>query len=256
MNCIKSKSQLTKLVVSAILLFPLSLFSQVVAHKTVELKNGSIFRGVVYMESIDTIRLLTEEDHILVFARKDIVKLEKSPNRHSLYTEKMETSKNWYSTTNFLVDFDWLDQLGFGVESYFGLKHHQRFQNGIGVGFKLDIDGYDYEPFTGHIAIQNRVNLQRFGSTPFVTYEPAYLLMFKSDYYGKPLYKPFAHSVGIGYRYYKPRKGRSFNVSMLVQRRKGLGIRNTWDVTTNTFTRTLGDYSTEYRMIIQFGFQI
>jgi len=256
MNCIKIKSQLTKLLALAFLLLPLNLFSQVVAHKTIELKNGSIFRGVICEESADTIRLLTEEDHILVFARKDIIKMEKSPNRYSLYTEKMETSKNWYSTTNFLVDFNWLDELGFGIESYFGLKHHHRFQNGIGIGFRRKMYTYDFESFTGHVALQNRVNLMRLGSTPFVTYEPAYLLMFKSDYYGKPLYKPFAHSVGIGYRFYKPKKGRSFNVSMLVQRRKGLGIRNKWDVTTNTFTRTLGDYSTEYKMIIQFGFQI
>jgi hypothetical protein len=224
------------------------------SHKRIKLKNGSEYKGVILQNSNDTIRLLTEEDHILLFLTEEVSSIEAQKKSAYLYIASTE-SKKWYSTTNFLCDFDATDQLGFGVETFFGVKHHKYLQNGLGLGFKQDLGWYNYEPLTAHIALQNRVNLKPFGSTPFISYEPSYILSL-NDGLLSDRYKKIGHSFEIGYRFYKPKKGRSFNLSAAVLRRMGEDFDSVYDFNTRTYSSNSLGWNPEYKMVLKFGYQL
>lgn len=227
---------------------------QVGSFKRVVLKNGSEFKGILLQDGGDTIKILTEEDHIYLFKRSEVSEIIDQKKSASLYISEVD-NKRWYSTTNFLCDFDATDQLGFGVETFLGVKHHKHFQNGIGVGFKQDLGWYDYEPFTMHIAIQNRINLLAQGSTPFIAYEPAYLVML-NDGLQQDLYKKFAQSFELGYRFYRPKKRRSFNLSAAVLRRVGQDLQYRYNPVTRSYNYEYLGWIPEYKMVLKFGWQL
>ncbi len=238
-----------------LLLGTFTCFAQLGNHKRIILKNGSEYKGIVVRNSNDTLQLLTSEDHLLLFTKDQVLKVEDESKASMKYILATEGQKKWYSTTNLLVDFDATDQLGVGVETFYGIRHNKHFQNGIGIGFKQDIGWYNYEPLTAHIALQTRVNLRPAGSTPFLSYEPAYLLMLNSGL-RDDRYKKFGHSLELGYRFYKPRKGRSFNLSMAVLRRVGEDFERRYDPVYRVFNYTSLGWNPEYKMVLKLGWQL
>ena len=241
--------------ISIVLLGISQSFAQVGTHQLVSLKNGSQYKGILLRNANDTLQLLTEEDHILLFTKNEVLSVEPYRKSSVRYINSLENHKKWYSTTNFLVDFDALDQLGFGVESFFGIKHNKYFQNAIGFGFKQDFGWYNYEAFTAHISIQNRVNLRASGSTPFVSYEPAYIHMLNSGLQSDR-YKNIGHSFEMGFRFFKPKNGHSFNVSAAVLRRVGEYFIIEYDPVIRGYTYKSLGWEPEYKMVVKLGWQL
>lgn len=190
---------------------------QVGEHQKVILKNGSEYKGILLQNTNDTIRLLTEEDHILQFTTTEVSTVE-SASRHNREYITASDSRKWYSTTNFFTDLQYFEGFSLGLETFVGIKHHNYFQSGIGIGIQEDWSWNDFEPFIGHITIQNRANLFKSGSTPFISYEPSLIIPIKNNRRESSV-KPFGHNLELGYRFYRPKKGHSFNISAGVRRR-------------------------------------
>lgn len=234
-----------------ILLSALSTFAQLGANKRVVLANGNSYKGIIISETDSTVKLVTPEDHTLSFHRADIVEILGEGKQSKTYISAFENQRKWYSTTNILCDFDALDQLGFGIETFMGIKHNKHFQNGVGLGFKQDLGWFNYEPLTIHLALQNRFNLMQTGSTPFISYEPAFLIMPNNA--NEPnYYKHLAHSFEIGFRKFKPEKERSFNISMALLRRVGVEY---YDYN-RKLPHSEQKWQPEYKLVIKLGWQL
>lgn len=159
-----------------------------------------------------------------------------------------------YSTTSFFTNYSTTDNIaGFslGIETFVGIKHHKYFQSGIGIGIQEDWGWNNFEPFIGHITIQNRVNLFKSGSTPFISYEPSLIIPIKNPE-RKSRIKPFGHNLELGYRFYRPKKGHSVNISAGIRRRV-----NEYFVSKSRPTRieSIGFFPT-YTMVIKLGWQL
>ena len=237
--------------IGCILLSTLSTFAQLGANKRVVLTNGNSYKGIIISETDSIIKLVTPEDHTLSFNRIDIVEILGEGKQSKIYISALENQRKWYSTTNVLCDFDALDQLGFGIETFLGIKHNKYFQNGFGVGFKQNLGWFNYEPLTIHLALQNRFNLMQTGSTPFISYEPAYLIM-PSNANEPNYYKHLAHSFEIGFRKFKPEKERSFNISMALLRRVGVEY---YDYN-RKLPHSEQNWQPEYKLVMKLGWQL
>ena len=229
--------------------------AQVGTHQLITLKNGSQYKGILVRNSNDTLQLLTLEDHLLLFTTKQVTKIEPQRKRSLNYISNLENQKKWYSTTNLLVDFDEGDQLGIGAETFVGLKHNNHFQNGVGFGFKQEIGWYNYEALTAHLALQNRVNLLAYGSTPFILYEPSYLLLLNSGLRSNR-YKNIGHSLELGFRFYYPNNGKSLNLSLAILRRVGEDFQQQYDPNLRTFKYISLGWNPEYKVVFKLGLQL
>jgi hypothetical protein len=245
----------TRNLITLFLLFLVKLsIAQVVKHQRIILKNGSEYKGILLRNSNDTIQLVTEEDHVLLFQSTEVDTIISSPKFSKLYNTAADNRK-WYCTTNFFTDYSTQDNyFGFalGIETFVGIKHHSHFQNGIGIGIAEDWGWNNFEPFIGHIALQNRANLFKTGSTPFISYEPSFIIPIKNNRRESSI-KRIGHNLDIGYRFYRPKKGHSFNVSAGVRRR----VNEYFDYIPGRPGRyESAGYFPTYTMVIKLGWQL
>lgn len=237
---------------SLLLIITLSL-AQVGTRQRVTLKNGSEYKGILLRNFNDTVQLVTEEDHVLLFTSVEIESISSAPRFANLYNTAADNRK-WYSTTNFFTDYNTRDNylgFGLGIETFVGIKHHDRFQNGIGIGIAENWGWNNLEPFIAHIALQNRVNLFKAGSTPFISYEPSLIIPLKNNERTSRV-KPIGHHLDIGYRFYRPKKGHSFNVSAGIRRQVVQDI--FYNYSSREFEKT--NFFPNYTMVMKLGWQL
>lgn len=232
-----------------------SIFAQVGKERQIEMNNGSFYEGIIFRENEDTIFLLTKENHIYALNTNRIQSINSKFNNSEDYISFLDKRKNWFITTNFLIDFDATDQLGFGAELIGGIRHHRFWQHGIGLGFKQEWGFYDYEPFTAHVSLQNRFNFRPTGSTPFLSYEPCLLIPVQNTTGTDYRYKLLGHSLEIGYRFHKPDKKRSFNLSMAALRRTGAYYKPVY-LPGGGYDWELDRWLPEYKLVLKLGIQI
>lgn len=251
------KSTITHILTLLFLVSVKLSLAQVGKHQRVTLKNGSEYKGILLRNSNDTVQLVTEEDHVLLFTTADVESISTAPRFASLYNTAVD-NRTWYSTTNFFTDYSTVDNylgFGIGIETFVGIKHHGHFQSGIGIGIAEDWGANNFEPFIGHIAIQNRANLFKSGSTPFISYEPSLIIPIKNNESSSSV-KPLGHNLELGYRFYRPKKGHSFNVSAGVRRRVNeYFIYVPGSRTSPSFYESTGFFPT-YTMVMKLGWQL
>lgn len=78
-----------------LILFIKLCYAQTGTFQKIVLQNGSEYKGILLQNSNDTIRLLTEEDHILLFTTSEVKTIE-SASRYNREYYTASDNRKWY----------------------------------------------------------------------------------------------------------------------------------------------------------------